>query len=84
MERIEAADPDRRLAGLEHMLKGEDRLKEKIEERLRYNPDWTSEQALEEVPDAVRFTLAYSDERYTDGVRSDVDRLRQKASSWLS
>ena len=29
-ERVEAADPDRRLAGLEHMLKGEDRLKEKI------------------------------------------------------
>jgi hypothetical protein len=76
MERIEAADPDRRLAGLEHMLKGEDRLKEKIAERLRYNPDWTSEQALEEVPDAVRFTFAYSDDRYTDGVRTDVDRLK--------
>ena len=30
MERVEAADPGRRLAGLEHMLKGEDRLKEKI------------------------------------------------------
>ena len=41
MERVEAADPDRRLAGLEHMLKGEDRLKEKIAERLRYDPDWT-------------------------------------------
>jgi hypothetical protein len=76
MERVEAADPGRRLAGLEHMLKGEDRLKEKIAERLRYNPDWTSEQALEEVPDAVRFTLAYSDDRYTDGVQTDVDRLK--------
>ena len=30
MERVEAADPGRRLAGLAHMLKGEDRLKEKI------------------------------------------------------
>jgi len=30
MQRIEAANPDRKLAGLEHMLKGEDRLKEKI------------------------------------------------------
>ena len=30
MRQIEAADPDRRLAGLEHMLKGADRLKEKI------------------------------------------------------
>jgi hypothetical protein len=76
MERVEAADPERRLAGLEHMLKGEDRLKEKIAERLRYNPEWTSEQALEGVPDAVRFTLEYSDDRYTDGVRRDVDRLK--------
>ena len=76
MERVEAADPNRRLAGLEHMLKGEDRLKEKIEERLRYNTDWTSEQALEEVPDAVRFTFEYDDKRYTDGVRADVDRLK--------
>jgi hypothetical protein len=76
MERVEAADPGRRLAGLEHMLKGEDRLKEKIAERLRYNPDWTSKQALEEVPDAVRFTLTYSDDLYADGVRTDVDRLQ--------
>jgi hypothetical protein len=76
MERVEAADPGRRLAGLEHMLKGEDRLKEKIAERLRYNPDWTSRQALEEVPDAVRFTLTYSDYLYADCVRTDVDRLK--------
>ena len=34
MKRVEAADKDRRLAGLEHMLKGEDRLKEKIADEL--------------------------------------------------
>ena len=28
------------------------------------------------VPDAVRFTLTYSAERYSDGVRADVDRLK--------
>jgi hypothetical protein len=76
LQRVEAADPDRRLAGLEHMLKGEDRLKEKIAERLRYDPEWPSEQAAKEVPDAVRFTLEYSDDRYTDGVDTDVDRLK--------
>ena len=32
MKRIEAAEPQRYLAGLEHMLKGEDRLKEKAAE----------------------------------------------------
>ena len=76
MRQIEAADPNRGLAGLEHMLKGEDRLKEKIAERLRYNPDLTPRKAAAEVPDAVRFTLAYSESRYTDGVLADVERLR--------
>jgi hypothetical protein len=76
MQRVEAADPDRHLAGLEHMLKGEDRLKEKVAERLRYDPEWPSEQAAREVPDAVRFTLEYSDDHYTDGVGTDVDRLK--------
>jgi len=76
MKRIEAADPRRYLAGLEHMLKGEDRLKEKAAERLRYHPDMTVAQAITEVPDAVRFTLAYSENRYTQGVRDDVERLK--------
>ena len=47
MERVEAADPARRLAGLEHMLKGEDRLKEKIAEMTAHNPDLRCEQALD-------------------------------------
>jgi hypothetical protein len=76
MLQIEAANPNRRLAGLDHMLKGEDRLKEKIAERLRYNPDLSLRQAAAEVPDAVRFTLAYSESHYTDGVLADVERLQ--------
>ena len=35
LRRVESAEPDRRLAGLSHMLKGEDRLKEKIADELR-------------------------------------------------
>ena len=76
MRQIEAADPNRRLAGLEHMLKKVDRLKEKIAERLRYNPGLSPWQAAREVPDAVRFTLEYSESRYTDGVQADVERLQ--------
>ena len=38
MDRVAAADPDRRLAGREHMLKGEDRLKEKIADELSAKP----------------------------------------------
>ena len=76
MLRIEAADPERHLAGLENMLKGEDRLKEKIADALRARPELTVTQALDIVPDPVRFTLTYSSERYADGVLADVDRLK--------
>jgi len=76
MQRVEAADPERQLAGLEHMLKGEDRLKEKIADALKARPELTVAQALSIVPDPVRFTLIYSTERYADGVRADVERLK--------
>jgi hypothetical protein len=76
MQRIEAADPDRKLAGLEHMLKGEDRLKEKIADALHARPELTVVQALAIVPDPVRFTLSYSRERYAKGVLADIDRLK--------
>lgn len=76
MHRIEAADSNRQLVGLENMVKGEDRVKEKIAERLRYQPDLTARQAAAEVPDAVRFTFVYGEKHYTDGVLADVDRLK--------
>ncbi len=76
MLRIEAADPQRGLAGLEHMVKGEDRLKEKLADVLLVETRLTARQALDKVPDAVRFTLTYSAERYSDGVRADVDRFK--------
>ena len=76
LRRIEAADPERALAGLEHMVKGEDRLKEKIADVLFVDTRLTARQALDKVPDAVRFTLTYSAERYTDGILADVDRLK--------
>jgi hypothetical protein len=75
MLQIEAAGSTGQLVGLEHRLKGEDRLKEKIAERLRYSPDLSPRQAAAEVPDAVRFTVEYSESRYTDGVLADVERV---------
>lgn len=76
MKRIEAADPDRHLVGLENMPKGEDRVKEKIADALRARPELTVIQALSIVPDPVRFTLRYSPERYADGVHADVNLLK--------
>jgi hypothetical protein len=76
MQRVEAADPDRRLAGLEHMLKKADRLKEKVADVLLLESHLTPRQALDKVPDAVRYTFIYSPDRYADGVLADVERLK--------
>jgi hypothetical protein len=76
LKRVESAEAGRHLAGLKHMLKGEDRLKEKVADAVRNRPGLTIRQALEIVPDPVRFTFTYGPERYADGVLTDVDRLK--------
>ncbi len=75
LKRVEAAEQGRQLAGLKHMLKGEDRLKEKIADELTAKPGMYARQALENVADPVRFTFTYSPQRYADGVHADVQRL---------
>jgi hypothetical protein len=75
LRRVEAADPDRRLAGLEHMVKGEDRLKEKLAEEL-IGKTQTVMEALGQVSDGVRFTFRYESEHYSESVVADVDRLK--------
>jgi hypothetical protein len=92
MRRIEAEDPDRHLAGLEYRLKSETRLKEKVADVLEARPGLMPAQALSSVPDAVRFTFRYEQERYTSGVRADLARLhaagfdlaRPLKNSWSS
>jgi hypothetical protein len=76
MLQIEAADPSRRLASPQHMLKGEDRLKEKIADILLLESRLTPREALEKVPDAVRYTFIYSSDDYATGVEADVERLK--------
>jgi hypothetical protein len=78
LKQIEAQDPERKLAGFEHHIKRPDRLKEKVARALEEQPELTPKQALSGVPDAIRFTLCYSDERYAAGVTADVDRLRTR------
>ena len=76
MHRIESADPDRQLTGLEHRRKGEDRIMEKVARQLASQPDLTPDDALASVKDAIRYTFQYTEDRYTEGVESDVDRLK--------
>jgi hypothetical protein len=78
LRRVEAADPDRRLAGLEHMVKGEDRLKEKLADAWHGRSGLSVRQVISIIPDAVRFTLMYTSERYAEGVLTDIDRLKSE------
>lgn len=76
MKRIEAEDPDRHLAGLENRLKGKDRLTEKIKEAMTERTR-TVDQAVATIKDAIRYTFCYPDDRYTEGVYADCERLAQ-------
>jgi hypothetical protein len=74
MRRIEAQDPSRSLVGLEFRLKGRERLSEKVAEAVEERGRSITE-AFGLVKDAIRFTFCYSEDRYTDGVLEDCDRL---------
>jgi hypothetical protein len=72
---IESQDPDRRLVGFEHRLKGRDRIKEKAYngiKLLKHSP----EEAVSLVPDTIRYTFQYRESRYTQGVWTDIERLK--------
>jgi hypothetical protein len=76
MGRIEAEDANRHLVGLDHRLKGRDRLGEKVMEAMTERVR-TVEQALATVKDAIRYTFCYPEGQYTDGVPADCDRLEE-------
>jgi hypothetical protein len=78
MREIEACDPERRLVGFEHRLKGLDRIKDKITETMAEQPGISAQEALTDVSDTIRFTFRYEDRRYTEGVREDIARLRDQ------
>ena len=75
MKRIEAEDPERRLAGLENSLKGKDRLTEKVAKMVT-ELGHPAEQAIGLVKDAIRYTFCYPEARYANGVDADCERLQ--------
>ena len=77
MRAVEAEDTTRCLAGFEHRFKDEDRLKEKITERMR-SKDRTPLEALAGIPDAVRFTFQYGESTYTAAVQKDIEQLQAR------
>jgi len=75
MRSIESQDPDRHLVGFEDRLKGRDRIKEKVYngiKLLKHSP----EEAVSLVPDTIRFTFQYRESRYTQGVWTEIERLK--------
>jgi hypothetical protein len=75
MRRIEAEDPERRLAGLEHRLKGRDRVDEKVSHDMQKR-GVSADEAFGAVKDVIRYTFCYPDDRYTAGVPADCQRLK--------
>jgi hypothetical protein len=73
----ESQDRTRHLVGFEHRLKGRDRIKEKIYRSIK-NFGRSPEQAVSQVPDAIRYTFQYGEARYTQGVQTDIGRLKEQ------
>jgi hypothetical protein len=63
------------LAGMEFRLKGEDRLKEKIAEKIEHEPGRAPSDALREISDAIRYTFCLEQDNYADGYRDLKRRL---------
>ena len=72
---IESQDPDRRLVGFEHRLKDHDRIKEKVYDRIKLL-NHSPEEAVSHVSDTIRYTFQYRESRYTQGVWTDIERLK--------
>jgi hypothetical protein len=75
MRSVESQDPDRHLIGFEHRLKGRDRIKEKVYDKME-EFSYSAEEAVSAVSDTIRYTFEYREARYTQGVWTDLERLK--------
>jgi hypothetical protein len=77
MRAIESQDPDRHLIGFDHRLKGRDRIKEKVYDKME-EFHYSAEEAVSLVSDTIRFTYQYRESGYTQGVWTDIERLKSE------
>jgi hypothetical protein len=75
MRSVESQDPDRQLVGFEHRLKDRDRIKEKVCDKME-EFSYSAEEAVSAVSDTIRYTFQYREARYTQGVWTDLERLK--------
>jgi hypothetical protein len=78
MRAIESQDPDRHLIGFANRLKDHDRIKEKVCDKMEEFVDFSPEEALSSVSDTIRYTFQYRETYYTQGVWSDIGRLKEQ------
>ena len=74
---IESQDPDRHLIGFDHRKKGRDRIKEKVADRIE-EKNRSPNEAIFLIPDTIRYTFQYDQARYTQGVWTDIERLKDQ------
>jgi hypothetical protein len=63
------------LEGFEFRLKGEDRLKEKVAERLEGESDKSPAAILRKIYDVIRYTFCFQPENYTEGYYDVKERF---------
>jgi hypothetical protein len=90
LRKVESCDPNRHLVGFEFRLKDRDGIKEKVAKSMA-EKGLSAEEATSRVPDAIRFTLEYDEDRYTQGVWADIARMNDQGlkldilkNSWSS
>jgi hypothetical protein len=74
---IESQDPERHLTGYENRLKGRDRIKEKVYDKMQ-ELFCSAQEAVSAVSDTIRYTFQYRETCYTQGVWADLERLKEK------
>ena len=75
MRAIEGQDPDRHLIGFDDRQKGRDRIKEKVCDKME-EFDFSPEEAVSDISDALRYTFQYREAHYTQGVWAEIERLK--------
>lgn len=75
MRGIEADDPERHLAGLEHRLKERYRVEEKVDHDIQKR-GVTAAEALAAMKDTIRYTYVYPDNQYSNGAVADCERIK--------
>ncbi len=63
------------LAGFEFRLKSADRIKEKVADKLNAEPDRSSTEVVQAIPDAIRYTFCFHTSGYASGLFDIKGRL---------